>query len=159
VPACSSTTPFCRASAATSSTATAGPELSTTGKDHPVPYLLESVIKPSAHIAQGFDIVTITLASGETETGSLASETDSQVVLKRADNSTVNIDKKQVKQRVNAPSSMPEIYGQVLSRQDLRDLMAFLESLKERDPWAQDFGTSNRAMSKITHESRPGGHE
>jgi quinoprotein glucose dehydrogenase len=117
------------------------------------------VIKPSAHIAPGFDIVTITLANGETETGSVASETAAQLVLKRADNSTVSIDKKQVKQRVTAPSSMPEIYGQVLSRQDLRDLVAYLETLKQRDPSTQGFGTSNRAMSKTTQESRPGGHE
>jgi quinoprotein glucose dehydrogenase len=137
----------------------AGPDLSTTGKDNSVEYLLEAVIKPSAHIAPGFDIVTITLANGETETGSVASETDAQLVLKRADNSSVNIDKKQVKQRVTAPSSMPEIYGQVLSRQDLRDLIAFLETLKQRDPSTQGFGTSNRAMSKTTQESRPGGHE
>jgi putative heme-binding domain-containing protein len=137
----------------------AGPDLSTTAKDNSVEYLLEAVIKPSAHIAPGFDIVTITLANGETETGSVASESAAQLVLKRADNSTVTIDKMQVKQRVTAPSSMPEIYAQVLSRQDLRDLIAFLETLEQRDTSVQGFGTSNRAMSKTTQESRPGGHE
>jgi quinoprotein glucose dehydrogenase len=137
----------------------AGPDLSTAGKDDSLEYLLEAVIKPSANIAPGFDIVTITLANGETETGSVAGETAAQLVLKRADSSTVSIDKKQVKQRVTAPSSMPEIYGQVLSRQDLRDLVAYLETLKQRDPSTQGFGTSNRAMSKTTQESRPGGHE
>ena len=67
------------------------------GKEKSKEYLLESIIKPSAHIAAGFDIVTFTLKNGETETGSLASESPTQIVLKRADNTTVTIDPKQVK--------------------------------------------------------------
>jgi len=93
----------------------AGPDLSTIGKK-PAAYLLESVIRPSAHIAAGFDIVTFSLKNGETETGSVSSESASEIVLKRADGSTLKLDPAQVKQRVTAPSSMPEIYAQVLSR-------------------------------------------
>ncbi len=52
----------------------AGPDLSRIGAQHPPGYLLESIVKPSAHIAPGFDIVTFTLANGETETGSVVSE-------------------------------------------------------------------------------------
>ena len=59
----------------------------------------------------------------------MASEIGHEIVLKRADNTTMNIDPKQVKERVTAPSSMPEIYGQVLSRAQLRDLVAFLAVL------------------------------
>ncbi len=53
----------------------AGPDLSRIGAQHPPRYLLESVVKPSAHIAPGFDNVTFTLANGEVETGSVLSET------------------------------------------------------------------------------------
>src|SRR6185295_19451596 len=53
----------------------AGPDLSLVAKGRPVEYLLESVVKPSAHIAPGFDIVTLQLADGSTETGSVAAET------------------------------------------------------------------------------------
>ncbi len=138
----------------------AGPDLTLIGKDRTRENLLESIIKPNAHIAQGFDVVTITLKSGETETGSLASESPSQIVLKRADNSTVNIDPKQVQKRVAAPSSMPEIYGQVLTRTQLRDLVAFMAGLNraQRDSGEESFGKSNRAMSSVTTESKAGGH-
>jgi quinoprotein glucose dehydrogenase len=140
----------------------AGPDLTTIAKDKSKEYLLESIIKPSAHIAQGFDIVTFTMKNGETETGSLASETPAQIVLKRADNTTVNIDPKQVKQRVTAPSSMPEIYAQAMTRAQLRDVVAFLQVLthpqKMGGEGEGDFGTSNRAMSSVTKESQPGGH-
>jgi quinoprotein glucose dehydrogenase len=139
----------------------AGPDLTLIGKQKSKEYLLESIIKPSAHIAEGFDIVTITLKNGDTETGSLASESPTQIVLKRADNTTVNIDPKQVKQRATAPSSMPEIYGQVMSREQLRDVVAFLQVLTQPRNMGGDepaFGTSNRAMSSASKESQPGGH-
>ena len=140
----------------------AGPDLTLIGKDKSKEYLLESIIKPSAHIAQGFDVVSITLKNGETETGSLASESPAQILLKRADGSTVTIDTKQVQQRVTSPSSMPEIYGQLLTRAQLRDVVSFLQALKQ--PWNTGgegevpFGQSNRAMSSTSKESQPGGH-
>ena len=141
----------------------AGPALDRIGAQHPAAYLLESIVKPSAHIAPGFDIVTFQMNNGETETGSVASESASEITLKRADGSTLKIDPKQVKQRTTAPSSMPEIYGQVLSRADLRDVVAFLVALdgsRSRDDQPEEsFGTSNRAMSKLPKESKPGGHE
>jgi quinoprotein glucose dehydrogenase len=138
----------------------AGPDLTLVGKEKSKEYLLESVIKPSAHIAQGFDIVTVTLKNGETETGSLASESPTQIVLKHADGTTTNIDPKQVKQRVTAPSSMPEIYAQVLTRAQLRDIVAFLSVLTraEQPDGEVPFGQSNRAMSSVSKESAPGGH-
>jgi quinoprotein glucose dehydrogenase len=138
----------------------AGPDLTLIGKQKSKDYLLESIIKPNAHIAAGFDLVTLTLKDGSTETGSLASETPTQIVLKHADQTTVNIDPKQVKTRVTAPSSMPEIYAQVLTREQLRDLVAFLQVLNgTQRPQAEEApGPSNRAMSSVTRESQPGGH-
>jgi putative heme-binding domain-containing protein len=139
----------------------AGPDLSRTGADHTPEYLLAAVVKPSAHIASGFDLVTFTLASGETESGSVVSESATQVVLKRGDGSQVTLDPKQVKQRVAAPSSMPEIYGQVLTRAQLRDVMAFLVRLDGKRGARQDeqaFGTSNRAMQSAAKEGAAGGH-
>ena len=140
----------------------AGPNLSLIGKEKPVAYLLESVIKPSAHIAAGFDIVTLALKSGETETGSVASESATQIVLKHADGTTVNVDPKQVKTRTVAPSSMPEIYGQVLTRTQLRDVVAFLHALDRPAPAGGGdepaFGQSNRAMQSTAKEGASGGH-
>jgi quinoprotein glucose dehydrogenase len=137
----------------------AGPELSLIGAQKKKDYLLESIIKPSAHIAAGFDVVTLQLKNGITETGSITSETPTEIVLKRADNTSATIDPKQVKERVTAPSSMPEIYAQVLTRAQLRDLVAFMGVLTR--PWdtgEKPFGQSNRAMSSTTQESAAGGH-
>jgi hypothetical protein len=66
-----------------------------------------------------------------------------------------------VKQRTLAPSSMPEIYAQVLTRAQLRDVVAFLHAL-DRPPPANDdepaFGVSNRAMQSVAKEGPSGGH-
>ncbi len=138
----------------------AGPDLSLIGAQKKKEYLLEAIIKPSAHIAAGFDVVTITLKNGATETGSVASETPTAIVLKRADNTTTTIDPKQVKERVTAPSSMPDIYTQVLTRAQLRDLVAFLGVLTraQRPDGEVPFGESNRAMSSTAKETQAGGH-
>jgi putative heme-binding domain-containing protein len=138
----------------------AGPDLSLIGAQKSKEYLLESILKPSAHIAAGFDVVTFQLKNGATETGSLASETPTEIVLKRADNTTVTIDPKQVKERVTAPSSMPEIYAQVLTRSQLRDMVALLSVLtqSQRPDGDVPFGQSNRAMSSTAQETKAGGH-
>jgi quinoprotein glucose dehydrogenase len=137
----------------------AGPDLSVIARDKSKEYLLESIIKPSAHIAAGFDVITLTLKDGSTETGSLASESPTQIVIKRADNTSATIDPKQVKTRVTAPSSMPEIYAQVLTRAQLRDIMAFMAVLTNpRSVGEEPFGESNRAMKSVTVEAKPGGH-
>ena len=101
----------------------AGPDLTRIGKERDAQYLLESLIKPSAHFAPGFDLVTVTLKNGSTESGSVADETGRQLVLKRADGSSATVQKADIAQRVTAPSSMPEIYAQTMSRKQLRDMV------------------------------------
>jgi len=139
----------------------AGPDLTRIGKEKDAQYLLESVIKPSAHIAAGFDVVTLTLKNGNTETGSVSDETGRSVVLKRADGTTATFEKADIAQRVVAPSSMPEIYGQTMSRTQLRDMVAFLTNLKA--PWSDgDTGMNQdgkaRAMQSVAAEGQGGGH-
>jgi quinoprotein glucose dehydrogenase len=139
----------------------AGPDLSRIGAQQPPKYLLESIVKPSAHIAPGFDNVTLTLADGTTEVGSVASESATQIVLKRGDGTQATIDPKQVKERVVAPSSMPDIYTQVLTPGQLRDMVAFLRRLdgsRGQSTPEPTFGASNRAMQSVPQETQPGGH-
>ncbi len=138
----------------------AGPDLSTIGKQKSAEYLLESIVLPSKHIAAGFDIVTFTLKNGNTETGSIVSETPQVVVLKRGDNTTVDIATAQVQSRVAAPSSMPDIYTQVMSRAELRNVVAFLKALDgSQSPLNEPAaGTTNRAMSSTSEVGAGGGH-
>jgi quinoprotein glucose dehydrogenase len=141
----------------------AGPDLSLIGKDKSPQYLLESVVRPSLHIAAGFDVVTLTMKNGATETGSVASETGAELTMKRADGSTVTLKKTDIAQRVTAPSSMPDIYTQVLTRSQLRDMVAFLSVLNGQNQGQRDTGMNDggkaRALQSVATEGQTGGHE
>ncbi len=109
----------------------AGPDLSTTGAMHSREYLLEAIVKPSARIAPGFDTAVVTLKSGSVVGGIVAGETSTTLSLRGGDGEITAVKKADIARRESAPSSMPEIYGAVLSASELRDLVEFLASLTE----------------------------
>ncbi|HMB93080.1 MAG TPA: HEAT repeat domain-containing protein, partial [Rhodothermales bacterium] len=86
--------------------------------------LLESLVDPSARIAPGYGIETVTLENGQTLSGTVRQETASQLIM-LVDEEERRIDKAEIAQRQHAPSSMPPM-GSVLTRRQLRDLVAFL---------------------------------
>ena len=134
----------------------AGPDLSLIGVQKSPEYLLESVLYPNAKIAAGFDFVTLQLKNGEIESGSIVSESPTQIVLKRADGTEATVDPKQVTERQAAPSSMPDIYRQVLSRSELRHIVAYLRMLDEAIP---EMGQVPRATAESAVPSQGGGHQ
>jgi quinoprotein glucose dehydrogenase len=109
----------------------AGPNLAMIGARHDRRYLLESVVKPNALIAPGFDSAVVTLKSGGVVGGIVADETVDSLSLKNADGKVTVVKKSDIAQREGAPSSMPEIYGLVLTKAELRDVVEFLASLTE----------------------------
>lgn len=134
----------------------AGPDLTLIGAQKSPDYLLESIVEPNAQIAQGFNLVTLKLKDGSYESGSLMSESAKEIVLKRADGSEAKLDASTVVERQAAPSSMPDIYKQTLSRAELRDLMTFLRALSAAQPRAGE--QQPRAMSSTATQSGAGGH-
>jgi quinoprotein glucose dehydrogenase len=109
----------------------AGPNLAMIGARQDRRYLLESVVKPNAVIAPGFDSAVVTLKSGGVVGGIVADETVDSLSLKNADGKVTVVKKSDIAQREGAPSSMPEIYGLVLTKAELRDVVEFMASLTE----------------------------
>ncbi|MFZ5497185.1 MAG: PVC-type heme-binding CxxCH protein [Verrucomicrobiota bacterium] len=109
----------------------AGPDLAGIGAREPREYLLESVIKPSAKIAKGFEIVSVTKTDGGTIVGTLVSRDSAGVRLKTSEQDALLIPAAQVKSVESAPSAMPEIAALVLTKAQIRDLVAGLASLTE----------------------------
>ncbi len=108
----------------------AGPRLNGVANRLSRPQLLEALINPSARLAPGFGVVTLQLKNGKTVSGILQEETDTQLVLKGADEAGTVIPKEQIRQRTNAPSSMPEM-KYLLTKREVRDVVSFLATLKE----------------------------
>lgn len=107
----------------------AGPPLDAVGSRRSREFILESLVVPSAHLAPGYGVVTVTLMDGKTVSGILQSEDENQLVIKNSDEINVDIDKAQISERINALSSMPPM-GDILTKREIRDLIAFLMSLK-----------------------------
>jgi quinoprotein glucose dehydrogenase len=110
----------------------AGPNLADVGRKYPREYILESIVKPNAHIAPGFDTIVVTLKNGTAAAGIVASETADTLSLRNTDNKLVELKKSDIAKREGAPSGMPEIYGTILTKTQLRDVVEYMASLKEQ---------------------------
>ena len=107
-----------------------GPDLSHIGAQKDRRYLLESIVLPNKQIAQGFDSILVVLKDGDSQAGVLKSETATELVLNSPDKGAVTVKKAEIQNRRAALSPMPEGMSQILSQQDLRNLVEFLRSLK-----------------------------
>ena len=108
----------------------AGPNLAGIGARESREYILQSIIKPSARIAPGFEIVTVTKKNGETVVGTLVHR-DEQWIRVRAGDTDVDLSPADIKGIESAPSAMPEIAALVLTKAEIRDLVETVSSLKE----------------------------
>jgi hypothetical protein len=55
-----------------------------------------------------------------------------QFTLRTTDNQLVAVKKTNIAQRDSAPSGMPEIYGAILTKSEIRDVVEYLASLRAR---------------------------
>ena len=108
----------------------AGPVLQGIGQRATPDYLLESLLNPSARIADGYATVSLTLKGGETLEGLLLQEKEGRLRLRLASGEVRSIPTSEIASRsANTQSVMPPM-GEVLSPRELRDLVAFLSSWK-----------------------------
>jgi quinoprotein glucose dehydrogenase len=109
-----------------------GPALDGIGAQKSREYLLESLLLPNKDIAQGFAQVVLLLKSEAVESGRIETETETELALILADGSRKKIAVRDIQARKVGLSPMPEDLAKKLSKRDIRDLVEFLASLKER---------------------------
>lgn len=108
-----------------------GPHLVDIGKRYKRAELIESVLKPSAKIAQGFDTHAFVTTGGRVLTGFVVRESSDAVQLRQADGLGKTLRLDEIEERVKQPQSMmPEKLVNNLTPEQLADLLAYLESLK-----------------------------
>jgi putative heme-binding domain-containing protein len=108
---------------------TMGPGLSGVGGRLSTEELLRALIDPSGSFAEGYQMVTLELQDGETITGIVQDETDQILSIKAGNQETREISKESITKKTSIPSSMPPM-GQILTKKELRDVLAFLGTLK-----------------------------
>ena len=108
----------------------AGPVLSGIGKRVTAEYLLESLVEPSRRIAEGFASVRVELKDGEELDGVQLRQTTETLTLRLASGEVRTVPRQLIsKQFTSEISSMPPM-GDILTLDELRDLLAYLQSLK-----------------------------
>ena len=93
-------------------------------------HLLESLLYPSRKFTPGFGAVSLTMLDGRVLTGTVKLEDKEKIVLADAAGKTQTITVKEIDERANGISPMPEV-GPVLSMEEIRDLVEYLATLKE----------------------------
>lgn len=110
-----------------------GPQLMDIGQRYQRNELLESILKPTAKIAQGFTTQIIATDDGLTHTGFVTREAGDEIELKTSEGKTVKIDKNTIEARKDSKNSvMPEGLVNNLTVEELASLITYLQSLKSK---------------------------
>ncbi len=111
---------------------TAGPDLSKVAAKYPEKlreHLLESLVLPSAKIAEGYASVTLTLSDGRTVAGVVLREDRQSLTLQTPDGQKLAVEVADIDKRTTPTSPMPSV-EKTLTPREMRDLIEFLTTLK-----------------------------
>ena len=93
--------------------------------------LTESILKPSAKIAQGFETKKYALSSGQVYEGFVVREAGDEVEMRNSSGAVSVISKKEIEETLKSDISvMPQGLLDPLTPHDLASILAYLESLK-----------------------------
>ncbi|MFN0077721.1 MAG: PVC-type heme-binding CxxCH protein [Prosthecobacter sp.] len=107
-----------------------GPELDAVGRGVPVELLIEAVVWPNRQIKEGYVATTLTLKDGRKLQGYKVSEAGGEMQLRElASGQTSRFTPAQIAERQEAGSLMPEGLIMNMTREELRDLIAYLAGL------------------------------
>ena len=93
--------------------------------------LLESIVLPSATIAQGYVPFLVSTTDGRATTGVITRQTNEVLFLRDSSGADLRFRKETIEDFARTNNSiMPEGLDRVVSNVELRDLLAFLQALK-----------------------------
>ena len=92
-------------------------------------FILQSILFPNAVINTNFQTVVVLLKDQRGISGTLGSETETNLVLITPEDGPVPVQKSEIERRWIGVSPMPEGIWQTLSKQELRDVIEFVATL------------------------------
>ena len=105
-----------------------GPDLSQIASRLTSEKILESLINPQAELAEGYGLLVANLKDGTTVSGSIVKASPQSYSIQSPDGRSSTIERSRIEKEVLA-SPMPPT-GAILSKTEIRDLIAYLASLK-----------------------------
>jgi putative membrane-bound dehydrogenase-like protein len=109
-----------------------GPDLSDIGEKHSAEYLLQALIDPGATIAPGYGTFNLTMHDGRVLNGLFNAETDTTITLGEQGKKLQVFNKSEIKAIQRPSSGMPPM-NYILTKHQIRDLVAFLGTLKDKN--------------------------
>jgi len=108
-----------------------GPHLTTIGASRSPQDLLEAIVFPSASFVNGYRTTLVVTVEGKILQGVISAETTDTITLKTQDLREMTLRRDDIEeQRESSTSIMPAGLDRQLTPQELRDLLAFLQSRK-----------------------------
>ncbi len=111
-----------------------GPSLVDIGKRYKRQQLIESIVKPSAQIAQGFATNVILTKEGKLYTGFIVREAADELELRTSEGKSHLVAKSLIEVRKNSKvSAMPDGLANNLTVEELASLIAYLQSIRSEE--------------------------
>ncbi len=108
-----------------------GPQLSFVGTSRTKAFLLESILNPKAVITSGYSSILILTKKGKFITGVKRNEDDSSIDLMDKEGNALHISKDEIKKyKTQKISIMPGNFKDILTKNEVRHLLAYLGTLK-----------------------------
>jgi quinoprotein glucose dehydrogenase len=107
-----------------------GPALNGLVTKESIDYILESILYPNNAIAEGYESVLVETKDDNFYAGVIKEEDADKIVLNSPEDGILTLKKDNIAAREKGLSGMPEGLYLMLTKRELRDLVAFLGSLK-----------------------------
>ena len=113
-----------------------GPDLASIGASAPVDYLVESLLIPTKAVKEGFHALRIETLDGKVFTGVKLRESKTDILLRLADDKEIVIPLKEIEDKRESRSLMPDGLVDTLTRGELIDMVKFLSELGKVGPYS-----------------------
>jgi putative heme-binding domain-containing protein len=113
-----------------------GPDLVSIGASAPVDYLIESILQPNKAIKEGYHSLVVATRDGRLFTGIKVRETNTELVLRDAEDKEITIPAQKIEEKSPSGSLMPDGLADTLTRGELVDLVRFLSELGKVGPYS-----------------------
>lgn len=113
-----------------------GPGLESIGASAPADYLIDSLLEPGKAVKENYHATVVATGDGRLITGVRSRQTDTELVLRDADDQEVAISISEIEEQKPGGSLMPAGLTDALTRPELADLVRFLSELGKIGPYS-----------------------
>ncbi|MBO0699232.1 MAG: c-type cytochrome, partial [Zavarzinella sp.] len=113
-----------------------GPDMTSIGASAQVDYLVESILIPNKAVKEGYHALKVSTLDGKVYVGIKTREADGKLYLRTSEDKEIAIAEKDIDEKAQSRSLMPDGLADQMTRQEFVDLVRFLSELGKVGPYA-----------------------